>query len=108
MENEIRIIAAKDGWDVVYLLEGDGEHPDELDYEPVIAWAIDITNYDPNTSSHTFIDVDPITVENMMNWEMLRRPDGSFIIPHVQDINRGEKEALAYFQKTTSLKNKKK
>ena len=102
-ENRIKIIPAKDGWDVVYFSEGNEKCPDELMYEPVIGWAIDTQLYDPDTNNT--IGVDPITVENMMAWEMLRRPDGSFIVPHVEDITGGETKALVYFQDMKKPKN---
>ena len=101
-KKKIEIIKADLGWKVVEFVE----EPDELFYQPIIAWAIDITGYDPDYV-HTSKDIytNPVLLDNDIDHQMMQQPDGTFIDVWGTRYNTA-KEVIKHFQDKRDIRIK--
>lgn len=91
------VIPAQPGWHKVLYIESDNGGAGELASYPVIAWAIDATEYNDG-SYHTYAH--PIVADgDSGNRYAIKGPTGPFVVPFNCDCET-EANLLAYFSKT--------
>ena len=91
------VVSAQPGWFVVDPWIEDDDTIREFGLEPVIAWAIEITD-DANEMDEPSFNSYAITAEPFANdWgdQILKRPDDTYLAPCDRSF-RSEKEMLAY------------
>ena len=91
------VVSAQPGWFVVDPWIEDDDTIREFGLEPVIAWAIEITD-DANERDEPSFYSYAITVEPFTNdWEdqLLKRPDGTYVAPCDRSF-RTDEQVLAY------------